>query len=165
MNRLSYAVAIAALAVAGLAAAQETTYAFRDQPRTGSHLRRNVAFAPIPFDKRYADLSEAQKGVVRAAYEHMAADDEPPFPANGLGPIFRVLARLEKRALHPGPIKASVTVDPAGTPLAVRILTAPDDELGDFIGKLLLLERYKPARCAGQPCGQEFLLAATLTDE
>ncbi|WEF35040.1 hypothetical protein [Pseudoduganella chitinolytica] len=165
MHPLSYLVASAALALAGIAAAQDTTYAFRDQPRTGSHLRRNVAFAPIPFDKRYADLSDAQKGIVRAAYERMAADDEPPFPVNGLAPIFRALARLEKGAVHPGPIKASVTVDPAGMPLAVRILTAPGDDLGDFVGRLLLLQRYKPALCAGRPCGQEFLLAATLTDE
>lgn len=165
MKRLAPLAVAAALAWTGAAGAEESSYAFKDQPRTGSHIRRTVAFAPIPFDKRYADLSEAQKSTVRAAYERMGADDEPPFPANGLNPVFRMLARLDKLAMRPGPIKASVAVDPAGTPLSVRVLTAPNGELGDYVAKLLLEQRYKPALCGGQPCGQDFLLAATLTDE
>jgi hypothetical protein len=163
MNRI--AVIAAALALAGTAAAEDATYAFRDQPRTGSHIRRNVAFGQVPFDKRYADLSETQKQVLRGAYERMSADDEPPFPVNGLSPVFRALGRLEKNDVRPGPIKAAVSVDQAGKPLTVRILTAPSDYLGDVVARLLLLERYKPALCGGQPCGQDFLLAATLTDE
>lgn len=163
MKRLALIAAVAALS--GAAGAEEASYAFKDQPRTGSHIRRTVAFAPIPFDKRYADLSELQKSIVRATYERMGPGDEPPFPANGLNPVFRKLARLEKEAMRPGPIKASVLVDPAGTALSVRIHTAPNEALGDYVAQLLLEQRYKPALCGGQPCSQDFLLAATLTDE
>ncbi|GGC21011.1 hypothetical protein [Pseudoduganella buxea] len=37
--------------------------------------------------------------------------------------------------------------------------------LTGFIAKLLMMARYKPALCKGQPCGQDYLLLATLTDE
>ena len=37
---------------------QPPVYKFRDLPRTGSHLPRNVATSPLPFDKRYGDFTD-----------------------------------------------------------------------------------------------------------
>jgi len=177
MKNVYRAAALAALVLAGAASGAESgslassasgsnpIYKFKDMSRTGSHIARNVAFSPAPFDKRYGDLSAAQKDVVRGAYDHMAEGDEPPFPAYGLGPIFRLVARLDPTLVKGGPLKASVMVGADGKPVSVRVLDAPNDFLTDFVGNALMLQDYKPAVCAGQPCGQEFLLLATLTDE
>jgi len=165
MNIVFRTAAMAALFATGSALAAETVYKFKDVPRTGSHVARNVAFSPVPFDKRYADLSAAQRNVVRGAYEHLGDNDEPPFPAYGLNPIFRLLARLDQSLVKAGPLRATVMVGPDGKPVSARVLDAPNEFLTDFVGNLLMLQDYKPAICAGQPCGQEFLLLATLTDE
>jgi hypothetical protein len=165
MNVIFRIAALAALMATGSASAAGTVYKFKDEPRTGSLVARNVAFSQVPFDRRYADLSAEQRDVVRAAYEHMGADDEPPFPAYGLKPIFRLLARLEQSQLKAGPLRAAVMVGVDGKPVSVRVLDAPNEFLTDFVGKALMLQNYKPAVCAGQPCGQEFLLLATLTAE
>lgn len=169
MNVIFRTAALAALLAAGSASAAgaktDAIYKFKDVPRTGSHVARNVAFSPVPFDKRYADLSAAQREVVRSAYENMADNDEPPFPAYGLNPIFRLLARLDPTLVRGGPLRATVMVGPDGKPVSVRVLDAPNEFLTGFVGNALMLQDYKPAICAGQPCGQEFLLLATLTDE
>ena len=166
MNVLHRCAALAALMCCTAAlAAQPPVYKFRDLPRTGSHLPRNVATSPLPFDKRYGDFTEAQKNVLRAQYEQLDASDEPPFPVHGLGPLFRIVAKLDRSVLKAGPVKAAVQVDPEGKPVSVRVLDAPNDYLTDFIANLLMMERYKPALCKGQPCGQDYLLLATLTDE
>jgi hypothetical protein len=173
MKNVYRAAALAALVLGGAASGAESgsepgskpIYKFKDLSRTGSHIARNVAFSPLPFDKRYGDLSAAQKDVVRGAYEHLAEGDEPPFPAYGLSPIFRLVARLDPTLVKPGPLKATVMVGADGKPVSVRVLDAPNEYLTDFVGNVLMLQDYKPAVCAGQPCGQEFLLLATLTDE
>lgn len=166
MNVLHRCAAMAALVFSTAALAdQPPVYKFRDLPRTGSHLPRNVATSPLPFDKRYGDFTEAQKDVLRRQYEALEAGDEPPFPMHGLGPLFRIVAKLDRSLLTAGPVKAAVQVDAEGKPVAVRMLDAPNDYLTNFIAKLLMLERYKPALCKGQPCGQDYLLLATLTDE
>ncbi|GGY88963.1 hypothetical protein ACFFTM_14710 [Pseudoduganella plicata] len=170
MNVILRTAALAALLLAaGSASAAgaktEAIYKFKDAPRTGSHVARNVAFSAVPFDKRYADLSAAQRDVVRGAYERLGENDEPPFPAYGLNPIFRLLARLDRSLIKAGLLRAAVTVGPDGKPVSVRVLDAPNEFLTGFVGNALLLQDYKPAICAGQPCGQEFLLLATLTDE
>lgn len=169
MNVIFRTAALAALLAGSAVFAAETrsdvVYKFKDAPRTGSHVARNVAFSPVPFDKRYADLSAAQRDVVRGAYERMGENDEPPYPAYGLNPIFRLLARLDKSVLRAGPLRATVMVGVDGKPVSVRVLDAPNEFLTGFVGNALMLQEYKPAVCAGQPCGQEFLLLATLTDE
>lgn len=126
------------------------------EPRTGSSIKRNFSSSSIPYNKAYADLSDAEKAMLRAHYENMAPDDEPPFPLRGYKTLFRALHAVQERLAVPGVIDLGVMVDEQGKGTSVKVYASPDPELTRMVASLLLAERYKPALCHGQPCSQEF---------
>ena len=51
---------------------------------------------------------------LKALYESMGPADEPPFPANGLGPIYKAIAAAQQKLLIEGPLSVAVQVNSLG---------------------------------------------------
>ncbi|GGY91207.1 hypothetical protein ACFFTM_25360 [Pseudoduganella plicata] len=137
-------------------------YKLKAEERTGSHLRRDAARGRIPFDKTYAELTDEQKAIVRAPYESMAADDEPPFPKHGLKRVYETIVQIRRRVHMEGIFDAGVMVGPDGKASEVRVYRSPDPEVTKLFANLLVLQEYKPPLCHGVPCTQEYAFKVDL---
>jgi TonB-like protein len=127
----------------------------QDEASTGS--RREIVIGGIvPFDKRYSELTVEQQRILKSHYERMGDADEPPFPVNGLRPIYLMLASGQQELRVHGPLTIFVEVDSQGRATKVSVLQSPSPEMTKFAASVLLLEKYKPAVCNGIPCTMEF---------
>jgi hypothetical protein len=160
---LTMATAVLAGAFGSSAAAQPLPppeYGVRfDRPPLGSSIRRfAVKSEGFPVNRRYHELTEAERAMVHAPYERIEPGDEPPFPAEGLKPILEAIRKGQDRLLVTGLLTIVATVDQNGDVKSAKVLTSPNDEMAKFVGKLLFVTKFKPAVCAGQPCGMDYLL-------
>jgi hypothetical protein len=164
---LTLALALAAfLPLSALAqpADQKPEYKLKsDTPHTGTHLRHNLAVSRLPYDKTYTQLSDEDKHMLRSLYENMGPDDEPPFPLRGYKAIFKALSVIQQKMLVSGKLDIAVIVDANGEGTSVKIYSSPDPEIARVVATLMMIEKYKPAMCSGQPCEQEFPLKVNFT--
>ena len=132
-------------------------------PEPGSFIRRaNVKGSSVPFEKSYDQLTAEQQAMVKSVYEQLGPDDEPPYPLKGVAPIYKAIARGQDRILARGDLTIVVDVDAQGDATSVSVLRAPDDEqMVHFAARVLMLQKYKPGRCAGVPCSMQFPLRMT----
>lgn len=148
----------------GAAAIDDTPAQFtlrESEARAGSHLRRDAgAVAAIVSGKRYAELGGEEKRALRAAYDSLGADDEPPFPLNGMARIQKSIREVQARSAEKGLLRMAVKVDSKGDASAVEILSSPGEKTSKFAALVLMAEKYKPALCRGLPCGMEFPYSA-----
>jgi hypothetical protein len=147
----------ALLFVLAASAAHAEEYRLKSaEPVTGTLIKRDAAIGGLPFNKPYADLSDEDKARIRGIYEHMAPDDEPPFPLRGFTRLFRQIEVLQRKLRVNGMLDMSVVVGADGLGQTVNVYQSPDDELARSVSYLLMQEKFKPALCHGQPCSQEF---------
>lgn len=165
-QRLAIAGLLFVYSIAALAADPAEHFGVKDSsPPTGSSLRRNIVEGSLPFDKRYDELTPAQRELVKARYEPMAPDDEPPFPVDGLGPMMLALQKGAVRYEVRGRLDMSVLIGPDGAPQAVTAYETPgDDRFTKFAATILMVQKYKPAVCGGRPCQMAFPVQATFYD-
>jgi hypothetical protein len=131
----------------------------QDQPAIGSNiLRYAVKPGNIPINRRYAELTAEEKAIVHAPYEAIAPGDEPPFPADGLKPLFNAIRNGQRYLLVKGSLRLIATVDATGDVQSVEVLASPDAEVTTFVAKLLMATKFKPALCHGLPCRMEYPL-------
>jgi hypothetical protein len=138
-----------------------------DSPATGTSIRRAIATTrSVPFDKRYEELTPAQRACLRDAYEAMPDADEPPFPAGGMQVIVGQVASAHSRAwkagaaLPLGMLEVAVKIDSKGRATAVDVYQALDDRpFMALIATVLMTTPYKPAVCGGRPCSMSFPLS------
>jgi hypothetical protein len=70
---------------------------------TGTLIRKDMRWnSKIPLNKTYGELTPEQKEELRAMYESMPADEEPPFPAQGMKPIFNAIKQAQAKLLAKG---------------------------------------------------------------
>jgi len=123
------------------------------QPPTGSHLAEVAASGYfVPPEKPYAGLTPEQQRAVKSFYHILQEDDVPPYPANGNGELSRHLSALIPRMDKFGHVKANVSVDEKGVPQSVALLSMPSPQSGELVASMLMLIKYTPGSCAGQPC-------------
>jgi len=134
-----------------------------DGPHTGSHVSRERIIGSLPLDKRYSELTREQRSALKSLYEQMAEDDEPPFPVDGLGPLYKGIAEVQKHLLRSrfglgvdGPLALHVQVDSQGNAMSVAAYQSPDPEVTKYAATIAMLTKYKPAVCRGQPCAMAF---------
>jgi hypothetical protein len=160
------AVLIVALQGGPLQAADETPPRYslkQDEPPVGSNIRRNVVSGSlVPLDKAYAELSPQEQAQVKSQYEHMGPDDEPPFPVNGLRPIYRAIGTAQQQLRVSVNMSLAVDVNSEGEATSVSVLQSTDADMANIAASVLLLQKYKPARCNGSPCAMQFPFRITL---
>jgi hypothetical protein len=113
----------------GSFAAEETKpdYAIREREAgTGTNLRRNIiSSSKIPLNKRYHELSPEVRMELNKYYEMMDIGDEPPFPAEGLRPIYDAIAKAQAKLLVNGELILLVEVDSNGVAQEVKVMGSP----------------------------------------
>ena len=142
----------------GLAHAQQYSMKAEDA-QTGSHLKRNVMRVNFPPDKTYAELPEVDKARIRAMYETMGPNDEPPYPLRGYGKLMRSISTAGGALQVEGLVEMGVIVGADGRANEVKVYRSPDPKTTTVMANVLMLEKYKPAVCNGKPCAQEFPFA------
>ncbi|MFC5477397.1 MORN repeat-containing protein [Massilia suwonensis] len=146
--------------VAGLPAAQVEKGLYR----TTGGMRWSPAnyegtTSALPMNARWDELTPGQKNVVRMGYPALEAGDEPPFPAKGQGPLFDTVQRMNYTfGLVKGELLVHVLVGKDGKPLSVTAYGAPSATFVRALSTQLMLERFKPALCRGEPCDMVYPL-------
>jgi len=143
--------------VAGLAQAQPPKqFEFR-VAEVGSHILGTAGRAEgLPLNRRYAELDASEKAKVRANYEAMPVGDEPPYPAEGLLPVFRAVQTAKQASL--GQLTLVADVDSAGKVRHVDTFGQVDAEFARFAARVLASTPFKPGQCAGKPCNMQYVL-------
>ena len=137
-----------------------------DQPRTGSHIRRDeVAGSTIPLNKRYYELSAAERETLNQGYEPMERGDEPPFPAEGLRPIYDAIRKAQKKLLVEGNLFLVADVGADGKVTQVSVFDSPSEKMTSFAGSVLLMTAFKPALCGGKACKMQYPFRMTFAVE
>ncbi len=156
-------VLIPASILAGEPPSQKRYSLKQDEPSTGTHVSRERIVGSTPLDKRYSELTREQQDAFKSQYEQMAENDEPPFPIDGLGPLYKAIAEVHKQLLRTrfglgvnGLLALHVQVDSQGRATSVSAYRSPDPEMTKYAAAVAMLTKYKPAVCGGQPCAMVF---------
>ena len=133
-----------------------------DVPNTGSNIaRKAVTSSDIPINRRYGELTPAEQDLVKSRYEAMMPLDEPPYPIDGLVPLFSAIRKIQDALLAQGELSMFVDIDAQGQATAVSVMKSPDPKLTQAVASVLMLTKYKPAICRGQPCSMGYPLRMT----
>jgi TonB family protein len=150
---LPVAVATVALFAGGAVAIADDA---ASSPTLNSHKRGNMRGA-LPYDRSYAQLSPEQKAVLRAEYDSVGPNDEPPYPKYGLSEVADAVARMPVRAPIDGEVVLTVRVDERGDAKSVSIYKSPDGRLSNVIAATLTRTKFKPGLCEGRPCAMDYV--------
>lgn len=107
-------------------------------------------------DVGWEALPASWKEKVRQNYPALDDRDEPPYLLAGTGTRmssdFVAYYNRYARVMPEGRIRVYVTVGPDGVPTMVKLYRTPHPDLGRFVSMALMMQRFKPALCAGKPC-------------
>ncbi|MEJ0085047.1 MAG: hypothetical protein WDO72_05170 [Pseudomonadota bacterium] len=128
---------------------------------TGTILKKELRWrSKIPLNKTYEQLTPEQKAELFAMYESIPEGDEPPFPAQGLKPIFNAIKKGQTVLQARGELNFGVSVGPDGKASKVDDfggVGGPNAyEMSQYVASILVNAQYKPAMCKGQPCAMPF---------
>lgn len=130
---------------------------------TGTRLGRAAIRSQLPLNRRYAELDDAEKAQLKADYEGMPAADEPPFPAQGLFPIFNALKEGMDKHGALGTMTLVADVDAEGKVRHVDSFGKVDPDFARFASRVLVATSFKPGVCAGKPCNMQYVLRMSFT--
>ncbi len=155
--------AIAVFTVTATAQDSPPQYTLKRSPAPGSLIQRLGATSPdLPLNRRYAELAEGEKAIVRGWYEPLKPGDEPPYPERGLRPVVEAMMKFQGRLGYEGELYLDATVDADGRVSTVKVLRSPDPEMSRLAATVLVDTPFKPALCAGQPCRMDFPMRQVL---
>jgi hypothetical protein len=125
---------------------------------TGTIIKKDIRWdSKIPLNKTYAELTAEQKAELHKMYENLPEGDEPPFPEQGMKPIFSAIRKAQRIRQARGELNMAVTVGPDGNATKVEDRGGVYDiQMTEIAQQVLLLTKYKPAVCKGQPCTMQF---------
>jgi hypothetical protein len=167
MSRRLIAPAIACAIAHALAAAQGQVAAPETELRQSRDIRSFWPMVPgrllarttsIPMHLRYEEMTPVQQDQVKGQYERLGPNDEPPFPEAGLAPLIKAVHQAQTRLLVEGDLFLVAEIDATGLPRKVAAYSSPSSQMTRVASQILMLTRFKPARCAGEPCTQQFPL-------
>ena len=160
--RSSFSTCVIAAACAGLcavAAAQEQSPQYKlKRLTTGSAIPWDGASSKVAINRTYAQLGDEERGLVRAQYENMGPDDEPPFPAKGLRPMLQAIQEAQRKLLVSGELYLIATVESDGKVSSVKAIGSPSEEMVRFAASSMMFTPFKPGMCDGSACTMEFPL-------
>ena len=128
---------------------------------TGTILHKDLKWnSKIPLNKTYDQLTPEEKYELTSLYESMPPGDEPPFPIQGMRPVFNNIRKGQKIVRARGRLNMIVSVSPEGKALDVidqgGVGGVNAREMTQYAQTILLMTKFKPAICSGKPCKSEF---------
>ncbi len=125
---------------------------------TGTIIKKDIRWdSKIPLDKPYGEFTPEQRTALHKMYENLPEGDEPPFPEAGIKPIFNAVRKAQRILQARGELNMAVTVGPDGKATKVEdIGNVYNVQMTELAQQVLLLTKYKPGVCAGQPCTMKF---------
>lgn len=125
----------------------------------GSHLDGVAGRSEgLPLNRRYAELDVNEKALVRANYEGMPPGDEPPYPAEGLLPVFMTIQTGSGKPPPLGNMTLVADVDSTGKVRHVDAFGKINAEFARFASRVLATTPFKPGQCAGRPCNMQYVM-------
>ena len=134
-------------------------------PTTGSNIPRPRVSSQLPLNRRYSELTREEQDIVKSAYEAMMPLDEPPYPINGLLPLFEAVREINRKLVAEGELSMFVDVDAQGQVTSISVMKSPDPKLTQAMANVLMLTKFKPAVCRGQPCNMGYPFRMTFSVE
>ena len=138
------------------ASASTSEYRLMGKAQNGSKIMKVDARSPLPFNKRYQELSVKQQALFNAQFEGLASNDRPPFPTKGLSSIYQPILNHNKNLSNHGVLNMAIAVDENGNVDRVTVIDTPSEELQRKASKVLRNIKFEPASCAGDPCAMNF---------
>jgi hypothetical protein len=128
-------------------------------------LRKGLTWdSKIPLSKTYAEFTPNEKADFLALYEAMGPGDEPPFPIEGIKPIFSAVKKAQFKIKARGELNFAVSVGADGKATKVEDYGSSNKpEMTQLAGSILLMTKFKPAVCGGKPCAMQFPFRLRLT--
>ncbi|MFO1305940.1 MAG: hypothetical protein U1F54_19625 [Burkholderiales bacterium] len=124
---------------------------------TGSRIRRALPTITIAAGEPYDKLTPEQRAAFRALFKDLPAENEPPYPVDGLLPIAQSIAfTLADGKVVAGDLFLTVKVDEKGEPQSTAVYATPSDRASKEAASALMRVKYRPGTCAGKPCTAEF---------
>ena len=158
---LATAGAIAVFAVSPVAIADDTGLPTElgSGSRQISYHKRATMVGAVPYARAYEQLSPAQRAALRAEYDSVGPNDEPPYPKYGLSEVADAVARMPVREPVEGDVVLTVRVDERGNGKSVSILKTPDPKLSNVVAATLTRIKFKPGLCEGRPCAMDYVFS------
>lgn len=128
-------------------------------------VQREPVFAsePPPFNSNWAGLSNAQKMAVRGQYTNLQADDEPPYPTEGMGELVEGIRLMAEYLGVQGNLRLDVKIAANGKVDMVNVLETPDAAFSKHAASVVYGTAYKPAMCGAQACAMSLPVDITIT--
>lgn len=116
-----------------------------------------VSGSTLPINKRYAEFTADEKARLRSWYQGpFGADDEPPFPLEGLKPIDVLIAKVQAKLLVEGDLTIVASVGADGEVASIKVFGSPSPELSRVAAAIIYGTRFKPALCGNVACAMDF---------
>ena len=125
---------------------------------TGTILKQEIRWtSKFPLNKPYEEFTPEQKAELHKMYEGLPPSDEPPFPAEGIKPIFTAIKNAQRVLQARGQLDMKVTVGPDGKAIKVEdVGSVKAGQMTEIAKQALMQTTYKPAMCSGQPCTMQY---------
>jgi len=140
-----------------ITAATGTLFASSPVSLADTDLNRMVMRGALPYDRSYEQLTPEQKAVVRAEYDNVGPNDEPPYPKYGLADVADAVSRMSVRDPIEGEVILTVRVDESGEAKSVSIYKTPDTRLSNLVALMVTRSKFKPGLCEGRPCTMNYV--------
>jgi hypothetical protein len=129
-------------------------YALTKQGNTMSAADRyTIAYnLVIPADKSWNELTPEQQAQVKRPYAVLLKDDEPPYPVGGTKRMYNYFSEVVKRTDSDWHFTAYALIGTNGQVVGLNILEAPSPEMTQILKAVLVQQKFKPAKCSGEPC-------------
>lgn len=86
--------------------------------------------------------------------------DAPPYPVQGMKPLFSAIQKGQEIMQAREALDFVATVGPDGKATHVDshggVTGVNAREMSNYVASVLMMEKFKPAVCNGQPCTMEF---------
>jgi hypothetical protein len=121
--------------------------------------RHTIAYNfDVPADKSWDELTPEQKALVKRPYAVLLKDDEPPYPVGGSKRMYSYFSEVARRTDSNWYFVAYASIDASGQVVGLNILEAPSPEMTQILKAVLVQQKFKPAKCSGEPCPMLFAL-------
>ena len=142
---------------------ERRNYIYMDVAPIGASIAHGTIESKFtPVNKIYANLNASERAAFHALYEEVKDGDEPPFPLEGLRPVFRQLMPILVALRVSGQATLFIAVDSDGKATGLRIGKGSTPEITKYLSQIIANTRFKPAICGGKRCAMEFPLEITV---